>query len=335
MTVVAVGARSPLGLTAEASAAAARARISRVREHPFMVDRNGEPIRCAVVPGIDLDLALHDRLAIMAIGALEEALAKLPAGTKTARSRLFLAMSECRPGLARVDQERVARAVQARWQGPVEPVYAGHAAAIRAAEIACSSRRPYEPLVAIVGVDSNTDREALKRLDDTDRLARVDVRGGMFPGEAAACLLLAARPHATYPHRTMLVGACTAQDETRPGDESFGEAMSRAIEGAVAGLDPLPRQIDRVHCDINGERCRSEEWGFSVLRTAPLWRSHDCLSTCEYWGDVGAASAALAAVLVCQGIARGFAADRRILVTASSEGGMRGAMLLCEPNNER
>ena len=45
--IVAVGARTPLGLTAESSAAAVRAGIRRLTHHPLFVDRMAEPVTVA------------------------------------------------------------------------------------------------------------------------------------------------------------------------------------------------------------------------------------------------------------------------------------------------
>ena len=53
MVVVGVGARCAVGLTAPAAAAAARAGISRLTEHPFMLDKAGEPMVVARDPTID------------------------------------------------------------------------------------------------------------------------------------------------------------------------------------------------------------------------------------------------------------------------------------------
>ena len=43
--IVGVGARTPLGSTAETSAAAVRARINRMVLHPFMADRLNQNIK--------------------------------------------------------------------------------------------------------------------------------------------------------------------------------------------------------------------------------------------------------------------------------------------------
>lgn len=49
--------------------------------------------------------------------------------------------------------------------------------------------------------------------------------------------------------------------------------MSDAVAGAACVLRLPDEQVDAHYNDINGERYRSEEWGFVALRTAAVWRS--------------------------------------------------------------
>ncbi len=87
-------------------------------------------------------------------------------------------------------------------------------------------------------------------------------------------------------------------------------------------------EVDTIYIDINGERYRSEEWGFVALRTQALWRSLDYEAPCDAWGDVGAAWAPLAGVLAVRSFVRGYARGPRAMVLAGSLDGLRGAMLL-------
>ena len=98
----AVGARTPLGLTAEASAAAIRAGVTEVTEHPFLVDRMAEPIRMARDSRLDAALFGPDRLIEMGRGP--RSLAEV-CSSSSCRSDLMrlgrpwtLALPEERPG---------------------------------------------------------------------------------------------------------------------------------------------------------------------------------------------------------------------------------------------
>ena len=106
----------------------------------------------------------------------------------------------------------------------------------------------------------------------------------------------------------------------------LGEGLTAAVQTAVSGLNPPAQRVGDVYCDINGERYRSEEWGFVCLRLSHYFDDPTAFhSPAECWGDVGAASGPLLSMLACQAFARGYATGVRALVWASSEGGHRGA----------
>jgi 3-oxoacyl-[acyl-carrier-protein] synthase I len=79
--IVALAARTPVGLRAESTAAAVRARVSRIGDHPIFVDASGEPVRCGRDSLLDPALMGADRLVALARTALREAAEKL-AGQK-------------------------------------------------------------------------------------------------------------------------------------------------------------------------------------------------------------------------------------------------------------
>src|SRR5262245_38870859 len=96
--IAAVGARTPIGLTAATSAAAARAGISRVGTHPFMVDANGDPLKCAFDTVLDPALVASQRIAKLAQSALDQILKQLEGG-QPLRDPLpvLLALPDMRP----------------------------------------------------------------------------------------------------------------------------------------------------------------------------------------------------------------------------------------------
>jgi 3-oxoacyl-[acyl-carrier-protein] synthase-1 len=298
--VVAVGARTPVGLTAESSAAAVRAGISKYAEFPF-ADPRGEPIAVAADARLDPALEGRDRCAPMILSVLEEIGEKLgeespPAG----RRHVLLALPEARPGFSDGDAEWVVNAVRTHLRSTasdarVELVGRGHAGAIRAIEQAaqaCTEAR--DELFLVAGVDSYLHAETFLWLERARRLAQPEIRNGFTPGEGAGCLVLAnpeVRRRWRLPRLAVVRGVGTAREALlRDSDTgSFGVGMARAVEGAVTGL-ALPRDgADVLYTDINGERYRSEEWGFVALRTPLVWKSlvYEAPSNC--WGDVGAA----------------------------------------------
>jgi 3-oxoacyl-[acyl-carrier-protein] synthase I len=340
--VVAVGARTPVGFTAESSAASVRAGICRYAEYPF-IDPRGEPVVVAADRLLDTRLEGRDRLVPMAVSALEQVEARLgQEALQGCRLRVLLALPEARPGFSEDDAAWVTRALVARFQAKtpsarVELAGRGHAGALRAVELAvraCSESR--DTLFLVAGVDSYHHAETFVWLERSRRFAQPGIRGGFTPGEGAGCLALASaglRRHLNLPQLAIVRGVCTARESLlRDSDTgSLGVGMTQAVNGAVAGLD-LPREgVDLLYTDINGERYRSEEWGFVALRTPSVWKSPGYKAPSDCWGDMGAAFGALGGVLAVQAFARGYARGPRAMVMAGSDGGLRGAMLLQDP----
>jgi 3-oxoacyl-[acyl-carrier-protein] synthase-1 len=113
--IVAVAARTPVGITAEAAAAAVRARISRVQEHPFMVESRGERVYCGYDGRLAPTLLGASRIAALAQAALRELAGKLTARHPySAAIPLLLATPELRPGFTQDDARRVQRTLIAQ-----------------------------------------------------------------------------------------------------------------------------------------------------------------------------------------------------------------------------
>src|SRR5262245_18259186 len=72
--IIGAGAQTPVGRSLLASASAIRCNISAAAEHPFMIDRHGEPMVVARAPWVDLSSRLDARIAALAIDAAKEAI---------------------------------------------------------------------------------------------------------------------------------------------------------------------------------------------------------------------------------------------------------------------
>ena len=95
--IVGVGAVTAVGLTAPSAAAAVRAGIAGFGEHPFMVDRQGEPMIVAAVPNLGNDSSGGDRFGQRAL-ALHEALLPLEAHRRdTGSIAMFVGLPPQRP----------------------------------------------------------------------------------------------------------------------------------------------------------------------------------------------------------------------------------------------
>jgi 3-oxoacyl-[acyl-carrier-protein] synthase-1 len=337
--IVATGARTPLGLRAAASAAAHRAGISAVGEHPFMIDRLGDAMSGALDSMLDPSLTGPRRLVALAETALREAAETIAAGRRP-RIPVFLGLPELRPGFTVSDADEVRIGIQQIEDLPIDILEIavlpeGHAAGLKALAMATERIQQGVAEACLVGgVDSYFQAETLEWLDENRQLVSAGARSAFVPGEGAGfCLVMSDQARARVG-----LGALAHVSTVALGRESqliktsdicLGTGLTAVVQRAVGGLTLPAETINEVICDVNGERYRGEEWGFVCLRLpeyfddpAAYWSPADC------WGDVGAASGPLFAMLACHAAERGYAKGSRTLLWASSEGGLRSAVVV-------
>src|SRR5262245_13199242 len=98
--IVALAARTPVGLRAESTAAAIRAGVSRVTLHPMFADAMGEPVRCGYDATLGPAVFGVDRLVALGQFALRQLIGDLTnRGARLGTVPLFLALPDPRPGL--------------------------------------------------------------------------------------------------------------------------------------------------------------------------------------------------------------------------------------------
>jgi 3-oxoacyl-[acyl-carrier-protein] synthase I len=319
------GARTPVGLSAPGSAAAVRAGISRIREHPFLVDAVGDKVMGAYDGVLEPRLFGVKRLLALAASALAEARGRLATPVP-----VFLGLPERRPGFGERELARVREGLaQLPGVGHLSLFPEGHAAGLAALDAA---RRAGHEVCLVGGVDSYFDPDAIEWLDDHQQLARADIRSGLVPGEGAAFLLLADERVAKsqgWPVLARVRGSGVGRETKliKTPAVCLADGLRAAIAAAAGGL--AGEHINDVICDLNGERYRTEEWGFVCLKPPARFDDPAAFrSPADCWGDVGAASGPLFAVLACQAMTRGYARGPRTLVWASSEAGLRAAALI-------
>jgi len=333
--IVGLGARTPLGLRAFPSAAAAHAGIVRLREHPFMRDKTGEPFTM----GLDGRLADGDRdqrMLALAQSALEEVLAFVPTAP-TVPLPIYLGLPEYGPFFDEARAQALCRRLGAglveRCQPQVLPVPEGNAAGLVALERAIAALQARRCDVCIVGgVDSFSDADLLEQLDEQGRLLSAASRWGFAPGEGAGMLAVCS-PWFAQANRLRVLGSIASVATTVERNhvhartvclgEGLGQAMARAAAAAGA-------RIGRQYCDIDGERYREHELAYALQRVAPgtFENSVDYDAPADRWGNVGAATAPLLALLPVVAAQRRLTAAAWPMVWCGSESGRRGAMVL-------
>lgn len=342
VAIAGLGAATPVGRTALASAAAVRAGISALGEHPFMVDAVGEPMRVAQCPWMASEPRLAGRITDCLVIAVRDALAPLLAseGGATLRRLLFVNLPSTRPALPETLVESIRVGLQQAFAGTfagVEFKQQGHAGGLVALASAMRHLASDPALACIVaGADSYLDPDMLEWLEATDQLHGAGPRNnawGFIPGEGAGAILvladnMARRLGCRSLGRVASVGIGQETRLNRTGAVCLGHGLTKAFQGAFAAL-PAGSRVTDVYCDMNGEPYRADEFGFAVVRTREHFVSAtDFVAPADCWGDVGAASGPLAVALACIAAAKAYANGSTSLVWASSDTGERAAALI-------
>jgi 3-oxoacyl-[acyl-carrier-protein] synthase-1 len=305
-----------------------------------MVNALGENLMCGRDAKLDPTLLGPERLASLADAAVREVLAKLSAVAQFSRIPLLLALPEPRPGFAAPEAAQVHRKLASRdipgiLPDAIELAGDGHAgalAALHAAVERVSSGRA--ELCIVGGVDSYFDADTLDWLEADKRVAREGIRSGFAPGEGAAVVAVASEMvcrQLRLPSLARVRGVAWAREpRSLKSDEGvLGEGLTNAVLRATADLRLPEETITDVYGDINGERWRSEDWGFVLLRAGQRFRDGtQYVTAVGRCGDLGAATGALGCVLAVQAWRRNYAKGHRALVWAGSWGGLRGAAVL-------
>lgn len=333
--IVGVGAVTPVGLNAPATAAAVRAGIASFADHPYMINQEGEPYVVAMVPGVNGTLGV-ERYADLALPAIEEALYTLVNKYENyGQMPVIIGLPEARPGLpGDLSNKLEAQVKETFLTKNVQTLQKGHSAGLIALETGCNLvlQNTIE-FCLIGGVDSYIDPDTLDWIEDNEQLHTSLNAWGFVPGEAAAfCLVCTTKTALKYelPVKAQLVAISTAIEENKIKTQTvcIGQGLTEAVRNAVEKL-PTDTQIDYTVCDQNGEAYRADEFGFMLARLSENFVDpSDFMAPADCWGDVGAASGPLFLNLILSSAEKGHAKGCHTLAWTSSEGGERTAAIL-------
>jgi 3-oxoacyl-[acyl-carrier-protein] synthase-1 len=335
--IVGVGAQTAVGLTAPAAAAAVRAGISGFGEHPFMIDRQGEPMIVARVPGLEDKPAALTRHIGLAVQPAREALAPLNAcRNQVGNIPLFLGLPPNRPGRPADLENGLAEALpREAGIGSIECIATGHSAGLMALEAA--SRKVLGSPTGFYlagGVDSYLVPETLEWLEANDQLHGGPNAYGFLPGEAAGFCLVCSQSAAErwklrVLARVWTVGTARETNLIKTDSVCLGKGLTEAFRKVFTELPSTEEKISHSINDMNGEPYRADEYGFTIARLSQRFENaSNFVAPADCWGDVGAASGPLFVNLVAAAGQRGYADAGHNLLWTSSESGERCAAIL-------
>ena len=340
--IIGLGAATPIGRTVWTSAAAARAGICGFNEHPFMIDSAGEPMRVARAPWLDVGITGMERFCALLFPAIDEVLATLSKliAEQSVKIGLALALPPPRPGQPKKLTEEILSALKDHYGELFQDIQhfaVGHAAGHLALEAAFKqfTARTLDACV-VAGVDSYIEPETLEWIEECDQLhggGPLNNAWGFIPGEAAGAVLVATEEFARRNRlpsmgEVLSVGIGQETKLIKTDAVCIGEGLTQAFRAALTALAP-GEQIHNVFCDMNGEKYRADEYGFSTLRTKQHFRSAtDFIAYADCWGDVGAAGVPLHIATAVISQKKRYSKGSLSFVWASSESGERGAAVI-------
>lgn len=329
--IVAMGACTPIGLWAEAAAAAYFSEISGIQLHPRFIDAGGARVSMAFVEAVE-STREADRMAELALAAIRDMLTQPDGGGQEAD--LLLSLPAYRPGFGPED----ARALVEKIRGSVESAFslrevvtgqydqAGGVMAIATAmnRIANGGRRH----CIVVATDSYIGADSLDWFEAHQRLKTVTNPFGLIPGEAAAAMLVGP---ATSRNRVQVIGGGLRREiaDESPGPY-LGRALSRALLDATAPLAERETPIRHLFVDLNGEIWRTDSFGNALMRASSRFALGESFNvTANRVGETGAAFGVLAGILAAVGSRTRMLEGRFACICGSAtSGGARAAVLL-------
>jgi 3-oxoacyl-[acyl-carrier-protein] synthase-1 len=212
----------------------------------------------------------------------------------------------------------------------------GHAGTAAALKRADEIMAPGElDRVMILACDSYLDRSSLGWLGDHDRLKSDSNPVGLAPGEAGICLLIESESSCRRRNariEAVILGAAVGLETNHlfSGEINQGVALTSAIAQALSESSlPSPFSGD-ILSDLNGEVWRANELGNALVRLRGALDADrsNLVAPATSFGDVGAASGAVAVGLAVRSFVRRYSASNHALILSSSESGQVGSVCL-------
>ena len=339
-----LGMITPLGANARMTAAMVKVGLSAYQSSDYATQPGDQPITMARVPRAVFDArqtqidpgryqsAQYDRIVIMAILALREALA----GHSIQKPvPLILAMPEEHAQAPYPPNDLLIRNLVAQQDLPLNPhmvryVDSGRAAGIEGLALAQHLLAQQKAdFVLIGGADSYWDASRVAALDSQARVLAPGRQDGFAPGEGAGFLLLTGHADKARVRDGYAVALRQPASGEEPGhlysDEPYrAEGLDRVFKKVLQ--DYTGDGIKAIYSSMNGERYWGKEYGVAFLRNSMHFHDPvDVEHPAEGFGDLGAATAPVLIALAAEDLWKR-PGPATHLVYSSSDGPMRAAV---------
>jgi 3-oxoacyl-[acyl-carrier-protein] synthase-1 len=331
IAIVSTGLVTSVGLSAPASCAAIRAKISNPTETRF-IDSNGEWIMAHQVQ-LDKPWRGRAKLAKMAAMAIEECLEGVER-REWSRIPLLLCVAEKeRPGRMEGLDDRllgeVEEALEVRFGAGSAVIAWGRVSvlvALVAGQKIVSDNR--SPSVLIVATDSLLNWSTLSAYVEDDRLLTSQQSNGFLPGEASGALLIGqSNESASIVCEAVDFGMEPANVHAELPLRAQG--LTTAIKRALAKSGRGMQDISFGMADASGESYYFKEAALALTRTLRQRReSFDIWHPAECVGETGAAIGAVVIAVAFAATEKSYAPGDVVLAHLSNDAGQRAATVL-------
>lgn len=331
VAILGCGMMTGVGLTAEASCAAIRARLDNFKETRFIA-RGGDWIIGSEVP-LEQPWRGIAKLARLLAGPLRECLDLMPDVPPESIPVLMCVAEEDRPGrLEGLGNPLFLEAcglLGVRFHPDSRVIAQGRVGGATALHHA--SRMIHENgirQVIVAGVDSYLVAATLRAYDERERLLTPENSNGFIPGEAGAALLVGP-PNAGKGLFCHGFGFAMEEATVESEEPLRGDGMVTALKQALAAARLTMAQIGYRIADLSGEQYAFKEADLAVSRILrgrhefqDLWHPADCI------GETGAAAVPSMLAIALAAARKGYAAGDPVLAHCGNDDGRRAAIAL-------
>ncbi|MCP3922317.1 MAG: hypothetical protein GY714_07005 [Desulfobacterales bacterium] len=296
--IVKCGMTSPLGIDSKMTAAMIMAESKRFMTYDTLTDDMDKPVLYSKATYIK-DEDYLGRFKSLLTPALFEVLE--PLLTLNPKLKIYAGLPEKNENqptnFASDIINTISEIIQDSPIGAETEIYSrGHSSGLICLEKAITTLRDENAEFCIVGgVDSYINRELLYELIYSRRMHSSLTKHGFIPGEAAGFFLLTTEKRAKFYKmpvmaRIKAVGSTMEENTFLSGKTCLGQGLSKVVARVLQKI-PKDITIDKVYCDLSGERFRTEEYNYLLSRNAGLIEDPGSyITTSKNYGDVGAAT---------------------------------------------
>ena len=332
IAIQSAGLVTAVGLSAPASCAAFRAKITNPTETRF-IDSGGEWIMAHQVQ-LEHPWRGLTKLAKMAVMAIAEALQDIPKKEWDSLPLLLCVAELERPGrMAGLDDQ-----LMPMIQSEVGMTFAPQSAVIpqgrvsvavalaQARELIAKAKLPR---VLVAATDSLLSWPTLSYYESVDRLLTERNSNGFVPGEAAGALLISAPQGKAGELVCTGIGFGCERAHIDSGEPLRGDGLAQAIKASLHEAGCEMHDMDYRITDISGEQYYFKEAALALSRTLRQRKEEfDIWHPAECTGEVGAASGVTVFADALAACRKAYTKGPSMFAHCANDTGQRGALTL-------